>query len=491
MRFMNGDNPSVEFEDGTQKGGNRGCVGCDGDMRSSYDFQYMSHRKYRSLEEKQNLVLAGPEGRKGRLYPFKNLKVQQLRRELQERGEDDSSTKQQLQDRLAEVLGGTTRRPALLYGDTRLSLKELNLEQYEVLFFEPLHCCLNHIAHVLGELPHHITDVDVLLTLKETISLALMKDKLRCTDYRCALLQVIILLADKVDQSVLELLTTLAEMMGIFYSKEDSRNPKQILRLANLAFRHAVAVRSMLTPPKTMTYRKLYGIYYHSAIHHAVIIYRLVCLASINAELFERFFNRILDITRKTWSKHAEDLVPNAFLHIQAEECNEEENTVVIQEREISKLAKKLPVRSNTKVSRNQLTKKPSLWQSHLETISDFLLQGKGVWWHWNEDGSVEFHDGPNEATHHEEGPRVSHFRSSCIKSVQSRLETAWKKCFEHPQDLPLYKLRNDSGKLVYDKLQAHEASLPEIETTNTEETSINDQQNGKVYLTVFSHTTQ
>ena len=77
MRFMNGDNPSVEFEDGTQKGGHQGCVGCDGDMRSSYDFQYMSHRKYRSLEEKQNLVLAGPEGRKGRLYPFKNLKVQQ------------------------------------------------------------------------------------------------------------------------------------------------------------------------------------------------------------------------------------------------------------------------------------------------------------------------------------------------------------------------------------------------------------------------------
>ena len=27
MIFMNGDNPSVEFEDGTQKGGHRGCVG--------------------------------------------------------------------------------------------------------------------------------------------------------------------------------------------------------------------------------------------------------------------------------------------------------------------------------------------------------------------------------------------------------------------------------------------------------------------------------
>ena len=226
MRFMNGDNPSVEFEDGTQKGGHRGCVGCDGDMRSGTDFQYMSHRRYTNLEEKQKLVLAGPEGKKGGLHPFKNLKVEQLRRELQARGEDDSGLKQDLQERLADILGGTARVPALLYGDNNLALKELNLEDYEVLFFEPLHCCLNHISNILDELSHHITDVDTLVTLKETLSIALKKDKLRCTDYRRALLQVTILLADKADEHVMELLTTMAEMMGIFYSKEVNRNPR-------------------------------------------------------------------------------------------------------------------------------------------------------------------------------------------------------------------------------------------------------------------------
>lgn len=104
-------------------------------------------------------------------------------------------------------------------------------------------------------------------------------------------MQVTILLAGKADGGVIELLTTLAEMMGTFYAKEESRNPKQILRLANLAFKHALAMRAVLTPPKTMTQRKLYGIYYHSAVHHAAVIYRLVCLSSINAELFERFFD--------------------------------------------------------------------------------------------------------------------------------------------------------------------------------------------------------
>lgn len=163
---------------GVWKCGHRGCVGCDGDMWCSSDFQYRSHRKYHTLEEQQNLVLAGPEGRKGGLYPFKNLKVEQIRKELHERGKDGSGKKQELQERLTDILGGTTRVPALLYGDIPFSLKDLHLEHYEVLFFEPLYCCLNHIAHVLDELPHHITDVDVLVTLKETLCITLKKDKL-------------------------------------------------------------------------------------------------------------------------------------------------------------------------------------------------------------------------------------------------------------------------------------------------------------------------
>lgn len=142
-------------------------------------------------------------------------------------------------------------------------------------------------------------------------------------------MQVIILLAGKAEEGVIELLTTLAEMLGTFYAKEESRNLKQILQLTNVAFKHALPMRAVLTPTKTMTQCKLYGIYYHSAVHHAAVIYkyRPLCLSSINAELFQRVFNFIVDITRKTWSKHAEDLVPNAFLHMQWKDCTVEENT--------------------------------------------------------------------------------------------------------------------------------------------------------------------
>ena len=230
------------------------------------------------------------------------------------------------------------------------------------MFFEPLHCCLNHISHELEELPHHITDVDTLETLKETLSIALKKDKLRCIDYRQALLQVTILLAGKADNNVMDLLATLAEMMGIFCGKGNTKCAKEILRLANLSLKHALAMRAIVTPPKTMTIRKLYGIYYQSAVYHASVTYRLVCLSSIDAELFERFFDRIVDITRKTWSKHIEDLVPDAFLHILGEDITAEENAVSIQEREITKLAKRLPDRANTTVSKDLLKKKARLW---------------------------------------------------------------------------------------------------------------------------------
>ena len=78
MRFMNGDNPSVEFEDGTQKGGHFGCSGCGGDMRWAYEYDYMAFLKYRTLEEKQNLILKGTFGKSDATCPFKSLKVEQI-----------------------------------------------------------------------------------------------------------------------------------------------------------------------------------------------------------------------------------------------------------------------------------------------------------------------------------------------------------------------------------------------------------------------------
>ena len=71
--------------------------------------------------------------------------------------------------------------------------------------------------------------------------------------------------------------------------------------------------------------------------------------------------------------------MPNAFLHILGEDITVEENTVSIQEWEITKLAKRLPDRANTTVCKDQLMKKARLWQAQLKVIGDFLLPGQGV----------------------------------------------------------------------------------------------------------------
>lgn len=165
MRFMNGDNPDTEMEDGTQHGGDYGCPGCDGNINSSYDLQYNLQRTYKTLECKRNLVLSGPAGRKGRLHLFKNMKVGELKAELKGRGRSGEGKRKELQKELSGILGRTTRIPALLHpGD--VSVEELNLQRYEVLFFEALHCSMNHIKNALQELPHHITDIDSLIKLK-------------------------------------------------------------------------------------------------------------------------------------------------------------------------------------------------------------------------------------------------------------------------------------------------------------------------------------
>jgi len=232
-------------------------------------------------------------------------------------------------------------------------------------------------------------------------------------------------------------------MMGFYYQNDDKRTQRSVLRLYNISFLHGQAVQNALTPPKAMSYRKLFGIYYHGAVDHAPLIYRLISLRSISAELFERYFDRVEDITRKTWNKHMEDLVPNAFLHIQAEDQSHEKESFQRQEKDITKLAKSLPQPTNTIISKEFMIKKSSLWKAHLYRIADYLTPGPGIWWKWKEDGAVEFFDGPTEPEERPEGPVLTHFRSKSLKDVRQDVSRAWDTCLAKPANLPCYKIRD------------------------------------------------
>ncbi|KXJ09520.1 hypothetical protein AC249_AIPGENE11011 [Exaiptasia diaphana] len=448
MRFMNGDNPAIQMEDGTQHGGNYACVGCDGNIQSSYDLEYILQRKYLSLQEKRDHILKGTEGRKQSLHPYKDLKKAEIVRDLRARrcNINGEEKKEALQQKLTEILGGTTRLPALLHRDIRggsaFNTNELNLNNYEVLFFEALHATMNHIKNVLTELPHHITDIDTLITLKELLSIQLSKDKLRGVDYRKTLIFVAIGLYPSATFEIRSLLITLCEMIEICYSQDEDRSPKMILRLYNLCWRHAILCRRILTPPKSLTYRKLFGIYFHSFTSHAPFLLRQVSHRSTNAEMFERLFEKISNITDKTWSRRIEDLTSNAVLHIQVENANRNSEPFIIkEEREISKMAKSLPKLENTLLSKEFIEKYAGDWEMHLRNIADFLVPAEGVW--WKDHGEhIEFFDGPEEPAFRPQGPKLHHYRSTSILDEKAFLSDCWSYCTDNEISIPATKIK-------------------------------------------------
>lgn len=136
----------------------------------------------------------------------------------------------------------------MLFGLEKYFLAELNLQEYQVLFFEPLHVCLNHLATMLTELPLHMTDVDALLLFKEITMLALKKEKLRATDYRRAMLKVTIALANKnlLQNNEREILLLFCEMMGMYYENDERGSPRSVLQLHNISFKHAQAIQRLI-----------------------------------------------------------------------------------------------------------------------------------------------------------------------------------------------------------------------------------------------------
>jgi hypothetical protein len=144
--------------------------------------------------------------------------------------------------------------PALLFG-TNSTLSELNLKGYGVLFFLAITLLFESFSSDNSEaLSSHNQCQHICIPERHHL-IVTQQGQLRCTDYRKALLQITLRLAHQTDilEDVMELLLTLCEMMGIFNADEDKTSPKQVLRLYNLSFSHALAVCSVIMPAKTMT----------------------------------------------------------------------------------------------------------------------------------------------------------------------------------------------------------------------------------------------
>jgi hypothetical protein len=448
-RFFHGDNPAREVEAGQQKGGHYFCCTCGCHAERVNELDHVLNLPNISFQDRMDTVMKlGTVSRansvKQKLKPLRNLSKKQLEKELGARGIYDGKTKQELQTKLEMELHGIQRVPALLVHTPDVPLEDLHLANYEILPTEPLHDIGHHIENVLTEMPHHLEEKERQV-FEDCVSTCLDgKDSKRGVDYRAALLKITTYAQQNksLSETPLSILETLSEMQRILYCEEEKRNPCLILRYCNQSWYHAILLKLLLNHPKKLTKRKLFGAYFHDLTAHAGCMLRLVSGQAANAEEEERMFHHIKLITKRTSNYSNDQVIPNIMIRLQAEKQMAQREDASKQDAHISTLSKALSPLRNTRIPISTIKKFQREWQAHLQEISDFLLEGEGVWWR-KDDDEVEFHDvsgipGPSS------GPQLHHFRSSNLKDEKAYLQQCWSECVERNTVIPTHIIRVD-----------------------------------------------
>ena len=187
MRFFHGDGPAMQFEAGNKIGGYYCCVGCDSQSTRFDDLVYCFHAHRLSLSERQQFILKGEAWKHSKINPLSNLKVSQLRKELEKHGVNIKNKKKIQLQQMENLQKGISNVPAILLSSPQISLQSINLESYEVFPTEPLHDLKGHARNLIDEATK-LAKGENLKVLKKIESTVLNKSTLRCSDYRKALI---------------------------------------------------------------------------------------------------------------------------------------------------------------------------------------------------------------------------------------------------------------------------------------------------------------
>lgn len=396
-------------------------------------------------------------------HPFKNPKKNQILDEFDKRDITvEKDDKPSLDNQLRELMHGICRAPALMLEDPTKSAKELNIDNYEVMQFEPLHDITNVVQNLLTELPNHINNKDSKQLLERFTQKAIGgKNQLKGSDARRIMIKLTSFTNNlhsegKITSQIREIVNSLVEIIHIAYSPEEKRCPKQILRLFNITFKFAYFTRNLVgKKPSKFQDTKFYGSHFHGLTSHLPEAYRLINTKSVLTEDEERSFGQLRRISENTSNRKPGEVIDNAVLRFNCQEQSDERmDSLKKQESEIGRLGKSLPKPERTRFRKSLLSNSASLYQIHLSRIPEFLEVGKGVWWHY-ENESIVFHDGHDDPNFHDEGPNLLNFRSSSLQEVYDTNAQIWQNCINDFQNdnlsLPLMKLqlRNDAGKLL------------------------------------------
>ena len=250
MRVFKGDNPASQFEVGHQKNGDYFCWQCPLNAQLLPNIVHSLSLLVLSLQDRINIVRATSISKnkinRKEVNLYKNLKKHELVQELHERNISFTCTSNQkeLQDLLNKQMHDIKRLPSLLYNNPNADLKELNLEQYEILNNEPLHDISHHTQNLYEEIPLHLPKHHK-ESLKEIIKKSFNeKEAKNSSDYRDSLITVCIwLIKHHPDSFVTKIFTMHAEIQEILYAGESRQNIVTILHLINVCFIHLMLLK--------------------------------------------------------------------------------------------------------------------------------------------------------------------------------------------------------------------------------------------------------
>ena len=439
--------------------------------------------KWRNVQQLQTVATSGMYGRQaGVLHPFE-LKVRELRSELEARVFflDDKMLRSDLDFLLEQVLKGVSRVPALLLNNPTQQLASINLDKYEIVATEPLHDIKGHEINLITELPHILPPGETKSKCTHLIDNCLAKQKKSGADIRRVVIQLFLLLKDTDCSSrILFLLWSIIKIGEIAYSRDDKRCPRQLLQFYNMCWMHMELLKDLFSTPKEISKSKLFGHHVHGLTAHMPTQLELACQRSLNAESQERIFGQARKIGDACTNHHADNIIPQIMLCLQAkQEQRDLMESVKLDESQVSRVAKDMPQLSGTKVKTSFIKQREDSWQIHLQRISPFLVVGEGVWWSYTSNGFV-FHDGDSDPDNHDDAFSLMHHRYHSVMDVEHRRDVCWKRIVDEKVVIPAHSIKlydtdgNRTGRLVYND---HNVTLDSTSTDELDNTSTSEQE--------------
>ncbi len=475
-RFFTGDHPAQSFERGTQLGGNYKCDGCGVQSHMMGDFVHVAHLPLRSLEIIKKIATNGIFGKQqGKLKPLSNLSVSLLKQELSARGQFDvAKLKPELMEDLTKCLKGVQRVPTMLIGQPTQSLSQCNLSRYEVLDSEPLHDIKGHLSNLFEELPY-IVGPSLKKEITDIIENGMQKDKINFAYLRCLAIHCQMFLDSKsVEWKVKSLMATITEISHNLYRKNVERSPKMVLRLYNVTWLHHELCVDLFPTTKKVTMTKIFGTYFHSLLMDSPRQYEIISLSSVHTEKQERLFGQARTSATMSSNRKPENVIKSILLHLQSNSMMKKKNTPEIDSR-VSRLAQLCPAYKGTIFLKSFIQSKPSSWQTHLERIAPFLVDGPGFWWDENSE-YVNFYDGDTHNSFNENGPNLLHFRDCQLATVVQRSEKAWSRIILNKPCIPAkeVKIYDTKGDFMF----TWTPSTPTSHDTDNNSTEVNPSTN-------------